>query len=78
LDLNQPYFDHQLLLISAGRASSRNARHECEVGASRVAGRIGCMQRALGAGAAPSWEALATTAAPSLAAPLRHQQGYAW
>lgn len=78
MDLNQLYFDHQMLLIRAHRAASRDARHEHEIDASQIAGRIGCMQRALGAAAAPSWEALAAVDGRSLAAPLRHQQGYAW
>lgn len=76
MDLNQLYFDHQLLLIKALRSDSAGARHEHEVGASHVAGRIGCMQRSLGAAAAPVWETLAIIGKRSLAAPLRHQQGY--
>lgn len=77
MDLNQLYFDHQLLLIRASRAVSCGAREEHEVTASHVAGRIGCMQRALGAAAAPIWEALAIARECSLAGPVRHQQGYA-
>ncbi len=78
MDLNQLYFDHQVLLIKAARADTRGTRHEHEVSASHVAGRIGCMQRALGAAAARSWEMLAVADGGSLAAPHRHQQGYAW
>lgn len=77
MDLNQLYFDHQLLLIRAERATSPSSRINHEIGASHVAGRIGCMQRALGAAAAPIWEALAAVDGGSLANPLRHQQGYA-
>lgn len=77
VDLNQLYFDHQLLMIKASQSISARARHEHEVGASHVAGRIGCMQRLLGAAAAPDWEALADVGNTSLAAPVRHQQGYA-
>lgn len=76
MDLNQLYFDHQLLLIKALRAPSGGAQHEHEVSASHIAGRIGCMQRALGAAAAPTWEALAAIDLGSLAAPARHHQGY--
>lgn len=62
MDLNKLYFDHQLLLIRADGSASRNRRAECEIGASRVAARIGCVQRGLGAGAASGWETLAVGA----------------
>ena len=78
MDLNQLYFDHQLLLMRAGRAASRKAQHEHEVCASHIAGRIGCMQRTLGASAAPTWEALASVAGTSSAAPQCYRQGHAW
>ena len=78
MDLNQLYFDHQLLLIRAERAVSLGARREHEVGASRIAGQIGCMQRALGAAAAPNWEALAVVEGSAPAVQLRQQQGCAW
>jgi hypothetical protein len=77
VDLNQLYFDHQLLLMKASRATSAGARHEHENGASHVASRIGRMQRAIGAAAAPSWEALAAVDPGSLSAQLRHRQGHA-
>lgn len=66
MDLNQLYFDHQLLLIRAGDSVSHTNRHQCETGASQVAARIGCVQRELGAGAAVAWERLGAGA-------LRHQ-----
>ena len=78
MDLNQLYFDHQLLLIGAQRTPSPRLRREREITASHVAGRIGCMQRAVGASAAPAWEALASSGLGSLAGPGRHQQGHAW
>jgi hypothetical protein len=78
MDLNQLYFDHQLLLMKARRAQSGEARRAHEIGASHIAGRIGCMQRSLGAACAPVWEALAVSGPRSLAAPARHQQGYAF
>lgn len=77
MDLNQLYFDHQLLLMKASQATSAGVRQEHEIDASHVAGRIGCMQRAIGAAAAPIWEALAVVNGGSLAAQLRHHQGYA-
>ena len=77
MDFNRLYSDHQRLLIEAGRAPSEALRHEHEVAATHVAGRIGCMQRALGAGAAAAWETLAKPASGSLAPPGRHAQGYA-
>ena len=79
VDFNRLYSDHQILLMQAERAPSEASRHvhEHEVAASHVAGRIGCMQRALGANAASAWDSLAAPAADSLASPGRHTQGYA-
>jgi hypothetical protein len=77
VDLNQLYSDHQRLLIKAGRARTPALRHGHEVAASHVAGRIGCMQRALGASGANAWDALAILGKGSLAAPARHLAGYA-
>jgi len=72
VDLNQLYFDHQQLLMEASQATSVGARHEHEIGASQIAGRIGCIQSAMGAAAVPIGEALA----PVDGGPLRHCQGY--
>ena len=77
MDLNQLYSDHQALLMKADRAANDDGRLVFEIAASHVAGRIGCMQRALGAPGARAWDALALIGADSLAAPQRHQQGYA-
>ena len=55
MDLNQLYFDHQLLLIQAQRATSPERRHLHRQGAALIAGRIGCMQGAMGARAARGW-----------------------
>ena len=77
MDLNQLYFDHQVLLMQATRARTHALRHCHEVAATHVAGRIGCMQRALGAGAASVWESLAAPVTDSLASSGRHTQGYA-
>ena len=77
MDFNRLYTDHQRLLIEAARAPSDALRHEHEVAASHIAGRIGCMQRALGATAASAWESLAAPAADSLASPGRQARGYA-
>lgn len=76
MDFNRLYSDHQVMLMHADRAPSDALRHVHEVAATHIAGRIGCMQRALGAAAAPSWETLAAPAADSLASPGRHVQGY--
>ena len=59
MDLNKLYFDHQIALMRAGSACSDKLRRDRQFEASLIAGRIGCMQRSLGAGAAPSWETLA-------------------
>lgn len=63
MDLNQLYFDHQLLLIRADQAPSCASRNESRIGASHVAARIGTMQRGLKAAAALSWETLAVAPA---------------
>ena len=77
MDFNRLYSDHQSLLIEAARAPTGGLRHAHELAASHIAGRIGCMQRALGAAGASAWESLAAPAADSLASPGRHTQGYA-
>ena len=59
VDLNQLYSDHQIAVMRAGPASSRELHHARHFAASLIAGRIGCMQRALGASAAAGWETLA-------------------
>ena len=60
MDLNQLYFDHQLAVMRTGTASSCELRRDRQFDASLIAGRIGSMQGALGARAAPGWETLAT------------------
>jgi hypothetical protein len=55
VDLNRLYFDHQLLLMEAERANCPDLRQLHRNGAALIAGRIGCMQRALGAKAARGW-----------------------
>ena len=77
MDFNRLYSDHQILLMQAERAPSEAMRHVHEVAATHIAGRIGCMQRALGADAASAWDSLAAPTADSLASPGRHTQGYA-
>jgi hypothetical protein len=59
MDLNQLYFDHQVLAMRADTAPTPRARQERRFDAALVAARIGCKQRAIGAPAARSWEALA-------------------
>ena len=77
MDLNQLYSDHQLLLMKAGRTLSAEARRAHEAGASLIAGRIGGVQRALGAAGAAAWEAIATTGLHAPGSPPQHQLGYA-
>jgi len=69
VDLNQLYFDHQIAVMRADGALSRQCRRDRRFDASLIAGRIGCMQRALRAGAAPVWEALAAQGAADLPSP---------
>ncbi len=52
MDLNQLYFDHQLLLMQAQSEPCADRRRLHRNGAALVAGRIGCMQVAMGARAA--------------------------
>jgi hypothetical protein len=59
MDLNQLYSDHQLAVMEAGSGPPGEVRRARQFDASVLAGRIGCIQRALGAGAAPTWERLA-------------------
>lgn len=61
MDLNQLYFDHQRLLISASNPARQMDRDVNEAGAFKIARQIGCLQRSMGASAASSWEALAFT-----------------
>jgi hypothetical protein len=77
VDLNELYSEHQRHLMEADVATADEERQAHEITASHVAGRIGCMQRSLGAGGAAGWEALATPAEASLAAPDRHLEGHA-
>lgn len=76
MDFNQLYSDHQHLLMRAQRASSPALRDAHELAASHLAGRIGCLQRAVGAAAAPAWETLAAPAHSRLASPGRPAPGY--
>lgn len=59
MDLNQLYFDHQVLQMRADHAPARHVQREHRFGAAVIAGRIGRRQRTLGATAARSWEVLA-------------------
>jgi predicted aconitase with swiveling domain len=57
VDLNQLYFDHQVLLIKAGDARQGEARQCHEIYARALAGRIASIQDSKGAGAAAYWMA---------------------
>lgn len=76
VDFNQLYLDHQALLMKAERACTLGGRRALEVAASHVAGRIGCMQRALGASGAPAWDALAVVGEGPLGSPALNLQGH--
>jgi hypothetical protein len=60
VDLNQLYFDHQVLLMKTQRASL-SRRHEFEIEASDIAQRISRSQLCLGAAAAAQWQSIAGT-----------------
>ena len=59
MDLNQLYSDHQVLLVRAAHSATSALRRQHAFGATLIAGRIGCMQRAMGAAAATQWDTLA-------------------
>lgn len=63
MDLNQLYFDHQVLLIQADGAATPEARCDHEIAAALIAGSIGQRQAKLGAAAACAWIAHARKAA---------------
>jgi hypothetical protein len=56
VDLNRLYSQHQVSLMRAKVSTNSNVRREHEFCASLAAGRIACIQRALGAAAARGWE----------------------
>jgi hypothetical protein len=60
--LNRLYYDHQIALIRAAGTPSRDLTLRLATTASEIAGRIGCIQRGLSAGAAPGWDLLALDA----------------
>lgn len=61
MSLNQLYFDHQISLMCADRAESRELREEHQLGSRQIADRIGRIQNGLGAAAACGWDALLVT-----------------
>lgn len=65
MDLNRLYFDHQVSLMHAARPATCAMRRDHVLRASRIAGRIGSVQRALGAKAASAWESLALRGTPA-------------
>jgi hypothetical protein len=65
VDLNRLYFDHQISIMRASRSATFAGRERHAWRASRIAGRIGCAQRALGAAAAPGWDLYAHPPMPT-------------
>lgn len=59
MDLNRLYFDHQLLLMLLAGEPCQERRELHRHCAALIAGRIGCMQVALGARAASGWAEVA-------------------
>ncbi|KRA84378.1 hypothetical protein [Altererythrobacter sp. Root672] len=70
MDLNQLYYDHQVLLMQACGAGPGDARLSHETGARRIANRIGSIQRHSGAVAAIGWESLAALPGAALCSSL--------
>jgi hypothetical protein len=77
MDLNRLYSEHQILLIEAARAPSEALHRMHAHAAKHLAEKIGRVQRALGAAAAPGWETLAAPTRDSLVSPGRGMLGYA-
>ncbi len=81
MDLNQLYFDHQILQMRADSTSRPLERVQNQRGASVLAGRIARRQHELGAAASAAWTALAITpvgattrhAPPGAATGILHQ-----
>lgn len=69
VDLNQLYFDHQLLVMQAAREACPERQYLHRQGAALIAGRIGCMQGAMGAGAARAWARAAAADSDSTGRP---------
>jgi hypothetical protein len=85
MDLNKLYFDHQIAVMRADGAVSFAFGRDRRSDASLIAGRIGCVQRALGAAAAEGWETLAAARDPAdlskrplSRGPLRSRENMAW
>ncbi|MGV3556163.1 MAG: hypothetical protein ACO1OD_13010 [Croceibacterium sp.] len=59
MDLNQLYYEYQVLRVRAERARSPKLERECTARALAIAGMIGDRQRGVGAGAGPGWSRIA-------------------
>ena len=70
MDLNQLYYEYQVFRVRAERARSPYLERECARQATRIAERIGSVQREVGAGAAAAWRRIAGGAPDGLALPL--------
>ena len=56
MDLNQLYFEHQILLMRAGHAACQRAGQMHRESARAIAVAIACLHRASGAAALQQWE----------------------
>lgn len=59
MDLNQLYYEYQVLRVRAERARSPKLERECTAQAMAIAGMIGDRQHGAGAGAAHGWNRIA-------------------
>jgi hypothetical protein len=66
MDLNQLYFDHQVLTMQACNAEAGDVRSLHETDARRIADRISSIQRRSGAPAATGWQLLAAVPGAAL------------
>ena len=74
MDLNQLYYEYQVLRMRAERSRSPYMQRENEREAALIAATIGGLQHAAGAGAAHCWDKLSGAALvrPQLALALPH------
>lgn len=71
MDLNQLYYEYQVLRVRAERARSPNLERECTRQALAIAGMIGDKQHGAGAGAAHGWSRIARGGPDGSGASLR-------
>lgn len=70
MDLNQLYFDHQVMLMQADDAGPGTVGRTLDHDARALAGRIGSFQEGMGAPAAVAWKSRSTRLGAALSAAM--------